>query len=82
MQKENPDFEKREKYEETIFRNRLPHHKGDNTFTDMHKAAQLQLLSLLSRYEQMNESLHVAGGARHSTTYVVFAMRAPPVTPR
>jgi hypothetical protein len=51
MQKENPDFERREKYEETICRNRLPHHKRDSTFTDMHKAAQLQFLSLLSRYE-------------------------------
>jgi hypothetical protein len=51
MQKENPDFKKREKYEETIFRNRLPHHKGDSTFMDMHKAARLQLLSLRSRCE-------------------------------
>jgi hypothetical protein len=81
MQTENPDFKRREKYEKTICRNRFPHHKRESTFMDMLKAARLQLLSLLSRYEQMNESLHVAGGARHSTTYSVFAMRAPPVTP-
>jgi hypothetical protein len=41
MQKENPDFERREKNEEIICRNRLPHRKRDSTFTDMHKAAQL-----------------------------------------
>jgi hypothetical protein len=82
MQKENPDFERREKYEERVCRNRLQHHKRDSTFTDMHKVARLQFLSLLSRYERMNESLHVAGGARHSTTYSVFAMWALPVTPR
>jgi hypothetical protein len=81
MQKENPDFERREKYEKTICRNHLPHRKRESNFTDMHKAARLQLLSLLSRYERMNESLHVAGGVRHSTTYSVFAMRAQPVTP-
>jgi len=68
MQKENPDFERRERNEEIICRNPLPHHKKDSTFTDMLKAARLQLLSLLSRYYRMNESLHVAGRAQHSTT--------------
>jgi hypothetical protein len=53
----------------------------ESTFTDMHRAARLQLLSSLSRYGRMNESLHVAGGAAHSTTEF-FDMRAPPVTPR
>jgi hypothetical protein len=40
------------------------------------------MLSLLSRYYRMNESLRVAGGAHRSTTCGVFAMRAPPSTPR
>ena len=68
MQKENPDFERRERNEEIICRNPLPHRKKDSTFTDMLKAARLQLLSLLSRYYRMNESLHVGGTAQHSTT--------------
>jgi hypothetical protein len=49
-----------------------PHSKNTMSWSDGHRpqqAARLQLLSLLSSYERMNESLHVAGSARHSTTW-------------
>jgi hypothetical protein len=55
--KENPDFKRREKNEEIISRNCLPHHKRASTFINMHKAAQLHLLPMLSRYYAMSESV-------------------------
>jgi hypothetical protein len=55
--KENPDFERREKNEEIISRNCLTHHKTASTFINTHKAAQLHLLSMLSRYYAMSESM-------------------------
>jgi hypothetical protein len=39
LRKENPEFERREKNEEIISRNCLPHHKRASTFINMHKAA-------------------------------------------
>jgi hypothetical protein len=57
MQKENPDFERREKNDEIISRNCLPHHKTASTFINTHKAAQLYLLSMLSRYYAMSENV-------------------------
>jgi hypothetical protein len=39
VQKENPDFERREKNEEIISRNCLPHHKRARTFINMHEEA-------------------------------------------
>jgi hypothetical protein len=55
--RENPDFERREKNEEIISRNCLPHHKRARTFINMHKATRLHLLSMLSRYYPMSESV-------------------------
>jgi hypothetical protein len=55
--KENPEFERREKNEEIICRNCLPHHKRASTFIDMHKAALLHLLPVLSRYYAVSESM-------------------------
>jgi hypothetical protein len=57
--KENPDFERREKNEEIIPRNCLPHHKKASTFITMHQAAQLHLLLMLSRYYPMSESVQL-----------------------
>jgi hypothetical protein len=54
--KENPDFERREKNEEIISRNCLPHHKRASAFINMHKAARLHLLRMLSRYYAVSES--------------------------
>jgi hypothetical protein len=56
LQKKTPKFERREKNEEIIFRNCLPHHKRASTFINTHKAAQLHLLPMLSRYA-MSESV-------------------------
>jgi hypothetical protein len=55
--KKNPDFERREKSEEIISRNCLPHHKRASTFINTHKAAPLHLLPMLSRYYAMSESV-------------------------
>jgi hypothetical protein len=54
--KENPEFERIEK-NEIISRNCLPHHKKACTFFNMHKATPLYLLSMLSRYYAMSESV-------------------------
>jgi hypothetical protein len=54
---ENPEFERREKNEEIISRNYLPHHKRASTFFYTHKAAPLHLLPMLSRYYAMSESM-------------------------
>jgi hypothetical protein len=61
MQKENPDFERREKNEEIISRNYHPHHKRASTFTYTHKAAVLHLLPMLSRYYAMSECVQRNG---------------------
>jgi hypothetical protein len=61
MQKENPDFERREKNEEIISRNCLPHHKRASTFTNTHKAALLHLLPMLLRYYAMSECMQRDG---------------------
>jgi hypothetical protein len=61
MQKENPDFERREKNEEVIYRNSFPHHKKASTFFNTHKATQLYLLSMLSRYYAMSENMQRDG---------------------
>jgi hypothetical protein len=55
--KGNPDFERREKNEEIISINCLPHHKSARTFINTHKAAGLHLLPMLSRYYPMSESV-------------------------
>jgi hypothetical protein len=55
--KENPDFKRREKHEEIISRNYLPHHKKARTFINMHKAAPLHLLPMLSRYYPTSKSM-------------------------
>jgi hypothetical protein len=55
--KENPEFKRREKNEEIISRNCLPHHKKASTFINTHKAAPLHLFSMLSRYYPMSESV-------------------------
>jgi hypothetical protein len=39
LQKENPDFERREKNEEIISGNCLPYHKRARTFINMQEAA-------------------------------------------
>jgi hypothetical protein len=57
MQKENLDFERREKNEEIISRNCLPHHKKATTFLNTHKAAQLHLLPMFFRYYAMSENV-------------------------
>jgi len=58
LQKENPKFESREKNEEIISSNSLPHHKRASSFMNKHKAARLHLLPMLSRYRWMSESMH------------------------
>jgi hypothetical protein len=60
MQKENPDFERREK-NEIISRNCLPYHKRASTFINTHKAALLHLLPMLSRYYAMSECVQRDG---------------------
>jgi hypothetical protein len=55
--KENPECKRREKNEEIISRNCLPHHKTASTFINMHKAARLYLLRMLSRCYAMIESV-------------------------
>jgi hypothetical protein len=45
------------KKEEIISRNCLAHHKIASTFINTHKAAQLHLLPMLSRYFPMSENL-------------------------
>ena len=72
----------REKIEEIISRNSLPHYKRASSFTKKREAAWLHLLPNLSRYRRMSESLQHAGSARHSTTGDVYCMRAVPVTLR
>jgi hypothetical protein len=57
MQKENPEFERREKKEEIISKNCLPHHKRASMFISTHKAARLHLLPMLSRYYAMSENV-------------------------
>jgi hypothetical protein len=57
MQKENPDFERREKNEEIISRNCLPLHKRASTFISTHKAGRLHLLPMLSRYYAVSENV-------------------------
>ena len=58
LQKENPKLESREKNREIISSNCLQHHKRASSFTNKHKAAQLHLLPMLSRYRRMSESVH------------------------
>jgi hypothetical protein len=53
--KRNPKFERREKNEEIICRNCLPHHKRVRSFMNTDKAAQLHFLPMLSRYNRMIE---------------------------
>ena len=72
----------REKNEELISRNSLPHYKRASSFTNKREAAWLHFLPNLSRYRRMIESVQHAGSARHSTTGDVYCMRAVPVTPR
>jgi len=55
MQKENPNFQGREKNEAIIFRDFLPHHKRVSSFVNRYKAARLHFLPMLSRYRQMSE---------------------------
>jgi hypothetical protein len=55
--KENPYFERREKNEEIISRNCLPHHKKARIFINTHKATRLHFLSMSSRYYPMSESV-------------------------
>ena len=54
--KEYPNFGSREKNEEIISSNCLPHHKRASSFPNKHKAARLHLLPKLSRYIQISES--------------------------
>jgi hypothetical protein len=61
MQKENRDFQRREKNEEIISRNCLPHHKRARTFPTTNKATPLYLLSMLSRYYAMSENVQRDG---------------------
>jgi hypothetical protein len=61
MQKEDLDIERREKNEEIISRNCLAHHKTANIFINMHKAARLHLLTMLSRYYTMSENVQREG---------------------
>ena len=72
----------REKNEEIISRNSLPHYKRASYFTNKREAAWLHLLLNLSRYRRMSESVQHAGSAHHSTTGDIYCMRAVPVTPR
>ena len=55
--KEYPNFESREKNEEIISSNCLPHHKRASSFTNKHEAARLHLLTMSSRYRRMSESV-------------------------
>ena len=55
--KENPIFGSREKNEEIISSNCLPHHKRASSFTNKHEAARLHLLPMSSRYRRMSESV-------------------------
>jgi len=55
--KEYPNFRIREKNEEIISSNCLPHYKRASSFTNKHEAARLHLLAMLSRYRQMSESV-------------------------
>jgi hypothetical protein len=55
--KENPEFERREKNEEIIFRNCLSHHKKASTFINTDKAARLHLLLMFSRFYPMSVSV-------------------------
>jgi hypothetical protein len=57
VQKENPDFERREKDEEIISRNCLPFHKRARTFINTHEEALLHLLTILSRYCPISETV-------------------------
>ena len=77
-EKENPNFERREKNEAIIWRNCLPHHKRASTFANTYKAARLHYLPMLSRYSPMSErvqhdeqcsSLHAEGLTKNRVTY-------------
>jgi hypothetical protein len=57
MQKENRDFRRREKNEEMISRNCVPHHKRACTFPNKNKVTPLYLLSRLSRYYATSENV-------------------------
>jgi hypothetical protein len=57
MQKENLDIERREKNEEIISRNCLPHHKKASIFLHTDKAARLRLLPMFSRYYAICENV-------------------------
>jgi hypothetical protein len=81
QQKENPDFERREKNEEIISRSCQPRHKRATSFTNTHKAVRLHFLPMLSKCSWMSKTVQHAGTGRHSTTGDVFAMRALPVNP-
>jgi hypothetical protein len=61
MQKGNLDIERREKNEEIISRNCLPHHKRASTFPNTNKATPLYLFSMLSRYYAMSENVQRDG---------------------
>jgi hypothetical protein len=61
MQKEDLDIERREKNEEINSRNCLAHHKIDNIFINMHKAARLHFLTMLSRYYTMSDNVQRYG---------------------
>jgi hypothetical protein len=52
-----PWFREERKNEEIISRNCLPHHKRASTFFNTHKAARLHLLTMLSRYFPMSDSV-------------------------
>jgi hypothetical protein len=60
MQKENHDFQRREKMKEK-FLGILPHHKRVSNFTNTNKATPLYLLSTLSRYYAMSENVQRDG---------------------
>jgi hypothetical protein len=57
VQKENPDFKRREKIEEIISSTCLPYHKTARTFINTLEAARLHLLTMLLRYCPMSASV-------------------------
>jgi hypothetical protein len=74
MQKETPDFEKREKKnEEIISRNCLPHHERASTFINTHKAARLHLLPMLSRYCVSPQKRLPSSGYFHNGVLLIVA---------
>jgi len=71
--KRKPRFrEEREKKEEIISRNCLPHHKKASSFPNTHEAVRLHFLPMLSRYSRMSKTVQHAGTAPFTPRHVAF----------